>query len=300
MNELTISGCPACGSAAMRTIDARAALCMCRECGHIFHNPRPSTDDIADFYSQSGKYDSWLERGDARERLWRRRLRMVLPWIKPGALLDVGAGTGQFLAQARPHFSRVEGTEVSESAMRIAREKYGLSIMRTFVEDVRDRNGTFDNVTLFHVLEHVPDPRATVMKCASLLTDGGIIMIAVPNEIASVRRRLSGFIKYCLRLLGVRRFRHYGPLGVPRLALDASQDEIHLSYFRPAVLNVLLERNGFEVLHLGLDPFFAAGGISLVFESAMYSACRAIHAISGINLYDTIWAVARKRPSGTG
>jgi SAM-dependent methyltransferase len=293
MEEKTYA-CAVCAGSALRTIDRRAGLCRCGACGHIFHNPRPSTADIAAFYSHADKYDAWLEHGAARDRLWERRLRLMLPWIKPGSLLDVGTGTGQFLAHARPHFSRIEGTEVSESAVRIAREKYHLSIMRAFVEDVRDRDGSFDNVTLFHVLEHVPGPRATVMQCASLLTNGGMLFIAVPNEILSPRRRLSGFAKFALGRAGVRRFRRYGALGVPEIALDGTQDEIHLSYFRPRILHGLLEGCGFRVVHAGLDPFYAARGLPLAFESALYSACRAIHAISGINLYDTIWMVARK------
>jgi 2-polyprenyl-3-methyl-5-hydroxy-6-metoxy-1,4-benzoquinol methylase len=97
------------------------ALNRCNECGFIFRNPRPSAAEISAYYSGETQYDAWLGNEKAREAMWERRLRKLLRYRACGALLDAGTGTGQFLHIARSHFN-VEGTEVSASAVKIAKE----------------------------------------------------------------------------------------------------------------------------------------------------------------------------------
>ncbi len=80
-----------------------------------------------------------------------------------GRLLDVGAGLGTFLAQARQDGWAVEGTEVSETAVSYALERYGIVLHRGQVEQMDLGSGSYDIITLWHVLEHRPfagiDPR---------------------------------------------------------------------------------------------------------------------------------------------
>ena len=93
----TLSACNVCGSDAIKRIDPECNLCRCGDCGYVFDSPRPNQPAIAAFYSQRGKYDSWLRDAVARDALLKRRLKMMLRHHSPGNLLDVGTGIGQFL-----------------------------------------------------------------------------------------------------------------------------------------------------------------------------------------------------------
>lgn len=290
MNLQTLSVCPLCGEESIRIIDGASNICECEPCGYVFDNPRPSEDDLIAFYSQPTKYDSWLAEERARDALWNRRLAQLLRVRKPGSLLDVGAGIGQFLDVARPHFSRVYGTEVSESAVEIARKKYGLELIRGEIQDIEFGVGRLDNITLFHVLEHVPNPKLVIQRCAQLLGNGGVLVIAVPNDVESLRVRA----KRILRALGVRRPQKTGKLGLPRLALDGSLPEIHLSHFTSTALKRLVENFGFSVIWDTLDPYYVASGAEEAKQRLYYTCCRAFKTISGENMYDTILLVARK------
>ena len=292
MNLETLSACPLCGGENIRTIDTATNICECEPCGYVFDNPRPAVDELIAFYSQPTKYNSWLAEEKARDLLWERRLKLLLPDLKPGSLLDVGTGIGQFLNVARPYFSSVCGTEVSESAIAIARKKYGLDLLRGEIGTIDFGSMRFDNVTLFHVLEHVPNPRLTIARCAQLLVPGGVLVIAVPNDVRSLR---SG-VHRIRRVLGLGEFAKTGKLALPRLVLDGSIAEIHLSHFTSASLQKLVERCGFSVVSNSLDPFYVASGLGSLKPAGLYQCCRALKAILGVNLYDTILVAARKSP----
>jgi len=283
--------CNVCDGKDLLVLDAGRNIVQCRSCGYIFDNPRPSAEEIFSFYSRSGKYDSWLQELEPRERLWKKRLRKLLPFSKRGSLLDVGAGIGQFLALARASYSSVDGTEVSASAVQIARERYGLEIFHGTVEEFLRSGRTFDNVTLFHVLEHVHDPRKLLLACHSLLSPGGIIAVAVPNEVSSLRV----VIHRVLRKLGLRNDQR-GNVGLPLVRLDGSMNEIHLSHFTPRVLERLMTSCGFEPMRRDLDACLIATGFRKIREDAYYSFCRAILLAFRVNLYDAMLLIARKRP----
>jgi len=290
MNLETLNVCPLCGTEHIRTVDPVSNICECEPCGYVFDNPRPTIEKLVAFYSQPAKYDTWLSQEQARDQLWKRRLKQVLSVGRPGSLLDVGAGIGQFLNLARPHFSSVSGTEVSESAIEIARKKYGLELMRGEINAVDFGTTQFDNITVFHVLEHVPNPRLVIERCAALLPAGGVLVIAVPNDVQSLRVRTKRF----LRTIGVPKFRKTGTLGLPRVVLDGSISEIHLSHFTAVALKRLVEKFGFSVVRNTLDPYYVASGIGKWKQGGYYECCRAVKFVLRMNLYDTILLVARK------
>src|SRR5437763_6048036 len=129
-----VLACSICQSDRIQTIDSDFNFCRCESCGFVFDSPRPSFAEISAFYSQAGKYDGWLNEERARDLLWKRRLKKLLRTGAKGRLLDIGTGYGQFLHYARAHFAEVSGTEVSESAVALAEEKYGLSLLAGQVE----------------------------------------------------------------------------------------------------------------------------------------------------------------------
>ncbi len=286
-----VQTCTLCDSDALVMLDPDCAICQCRSCGHVFDSPRPSSAEVMRFYSQASKYDPWMAQEGAWDRLWRRRLKKMPRPQDGGSLLDVGAGIGQFLHHAKAWYAAVEGTEVSESAVAIARQKYRLTLTKGRLKALVFAAEAFETITLFHVLEHVPDPGETLARCWQLLHEGGVLVIAVPNDLQSLRTQ----VKRWVRCLGLTRFRHIGKLGLPRLALDGSLDEIHMSHFTPEVLRRALERLGFCVVEESLDPYYAATGLMLALHTAFYWACLLLFRLARLNLYDTIWMVAQKR-----
>lgn len=287
----TLDSCNLCNSYQIEMFDATCNICKCQSCGYIFDNPRPIVDELISFYSKPTKYDSWCSEEQARDSLWKRRLKKMEKTKKNGTLLDIGTGIGQFLHHARKYYIEVFGTEVSESAINIARDKYNLNIIKGEIENIQLGETTFDNITLFHALEHVPNPRTVIEKCGSLLSSKGILIIAVPNDILSLKAKIKIFLKH----IRVKKFGNIGKLGLPKINLDGSLNEIHLSHFTPEVLKQLLERSGFFVVENSLDPYYAKNGVKLILHHLYYIFNLILMFVLKRNYYDTIWMVARKK-----
>ena len=283
-----VLSCNVCRSDRIQRVDPEFNFCQCDSCGYVFDSPRPSAAEVAAFYSQPAKYDSWLQEESARDALWKRRVSKLLPHKAEGNLLDIGAGIGQFLHHARPFFTQIAGTEVSASAIRIAREKYGIELCPAEAEELNMPPASFDNITLFHVLEHVPDPVRLIHRCQGLLRPQGILAIAVPNDVLA----WSSKIKKLGKRLGLGAFQKFSPvLGISRAGASR---EIHLSHFTPAVLRRLLKNAGLIVMEESLDPYYVASGMRLLLDRAYYVLHRMLYAVLKINRYDTIWMIARK------
>ena len=283
-----VLACSICRSNGIQRIDSDFNFCRCDSCGYVFDSPRPSFALIRAFYSQAGKYDTWLDEEPARDMMWKRRLKKLSRYHSKGRLLDIGAGYGQFLHHARPFFAEVTGTEVSETAVILAKEKYGLSLLAGQAEALDLPPQSFDIITLFHVLEHVPDPGKLVNVCYALLRARGILIVAVPNDVLAWTSK----IKKTGKKLGLKSFQKFSPkLGISRAGTSR---EIHLSHFTPAVLRRLLEGCGLQVTEESLDPYYVSTGIRLFLDSTYYAFHRVLHATLKINRYDTIWMVMRK------
>lgn len=175
--------CPACGEAAREAAIERYGryeLFGCAACGLQFWEPREMPD--ARWY----------------ERMYGGRDAMVLP-LEPGHkyfladplaprggdLLDIGCGTGNFLAAARDAGYRVAGTELDRNAARFAQERLGLErvlplTISEFAEQHPDER--FDVVTFFEVLEHQAKPAEFLQKVKTCLKPRGAIALSVPNR----------------------------------------------------------------------------------------------------------------------
>jgi ubiquinone/menaquinone biosynthesis C-methylase UbiE len=291
MKTEVLERCNVCDGDALCVVDPDCNIMRCRACGYIFDSPRPTLQELVEFYSRPGQYDSWLNELEPRERLWKRRLDALRFTKKPGSLFDVGAGIGQFLAVARDSYSEVHGTEVSSTAIQIAKERYNLNLFKGSIEDIHIAGGTFDNITLFHVLEHVPDPKLMLRTCHSLLSPRGILVIAVPNEVTSLRASL----RKMLVRAGVKEQQpRVGKFGLPRTDLSADSPEVHLSHFTVSVLRRLVHIAGFSIVKETLDPYYVATGLSKLKADAYYYFCLAYLLMFRVNIYDSILIVAQK------
>lgn len=251
----------------------------CAACDYRFVNPRPTQAAIATAYSDPHAYDHWLAEEGGRERMWAKRLDLV-EHLAPerGRLLDVGAGIGTFLALAQERGWSVEGTEVSDSAIGLARSRHGLELVQGQLESADLPFAGYDVVTLWHVLEHVPSPFRTLRLARRLLSAGGLVVIAVPNDSAAmlVPRRLK-------RLLTRTRFRRYEPV-IPG-------QEVHLSHFSPAVLRRLLLRTGFAPQRVTVDDQYPT---PTAVTEARVTVARLLAAATGVNLGNSLLVTGRR------
>lgn len=152
------------------------------------------------------------------------RLR-ELSGMEPGRLLDIGCGKGRFLAAARTAGWETLGVEFAPASAERAQAAYDLDVLVGDFLDIPFQ-GAFDAITMWHVVEHLPDPMAAVTRAASLLGSGGRLVISVPN-VDSLQARLGG--------------EHWFHLDLPR----------HLFHFSPRSLSALVERAGLRVARIG-------------------------------------------------
>jgi SAM-dependent methyltransferase len=175
--------CPACGESVHAAAIERYGkheLFACAGCGLQFWNPREMPD--ARWY----------------ERMYGGRDQKILP-LEPGhkyflsdalaprggELLDIGCGTGNFLAAAQRVGYRVTGTELDRNAARFAKERMGLErvLPLTISEFVKQSTGKqFDVVTFFEVLEHQTEPVEFFQKVKACLKPQGTVALSVPNR----------------------------------------------------------------------------------------------------------------------
>lgn len=146
----------------------------------------PQPQDI-DKYYQSNSYishtDSFRSFSDQlyhivkKYMLW-KKIRVLERYAGGvGSILDIGAGTGDFLRMARKRGWDINGVEPNPMARGLASEKQ--VVLKPKMEDVN--NGAFDAITLWHTLEHIPDLDKQIEAILNCLKESGIIMVAVPN-----------------------------------------------------------------------------------------------------------------------
>lgn len=274
-----VAACDLCNSTRLSTVSADANVVECLECGYRFVSPRPTQAEIASSYSDPDFYAGWIESDAGRARMWSKRLDLVERAGRGVRVLDIGAGIGTFLKMGRDRFGWiVVGTEVSTSAVRIARERYGLNLLLGDVKDLSLPPGSFDLVTLWHVLEHVPSPSMTLKRCRDLLRPGGLLGIAVPND-SEARRWLKG--------AKARVGRQDSP---PDYRALSPNSEVHLSYFSIPVLVKALRTRGFRVERVTLDDQYANPTPR---TRAIVETYRLVHRLTTLNFGQATFVLAR-------
>jgi SAM-dependent methyltransferase len=148
--------------------------------------PQPLPDNIASYYES----DDYISHTDSKrnwfEKLYqgvksfsiKSKLKLIEKnTSKKGLLLDYGCGTGDFLACAKKSGWSTFGFEPNSKAKAIAKEK-GIKVLDSLKE--LDDN-SFDVISLWHVLEHVYHPEASITEFKRILKPDGVLIIAVPN-----------------------------------------------------------------------------------------------------------------------
>jgi 2-polyprenyl-3-methyl-5-hydroxy-6-metoxy-1,4-benzoquinol methylase len=201
--------------------NAAGRIVECGTCRLRFVSPRERAAGIWQTYRRIVD-PLYLQNLDARRLSFARGLRQIERHGRPpGRLLDVGCSVGVFLELARESGWEVEGVEASEWSAGQARGR-GFRVHNELFEQVELPEQSFDVLCFWDVLEHVPSPRAALVKAQRLLRPGGLLVVSTP-DIASVSARALG-----------------------RRWWFVERD--HIFYYSAATLSEQLRRSGFEPL----------------------------------------------------
>ena len=174
-------------------------LVRCRQCGLIYQNPQLTLEEISDHYPEKYKpYRLDIEnetqitrRIDAQYGLSRRCQQLSKHYPAKGTLLDIGCATGLFINEMRQQGWQVQGVELSPYAAEYARQTFDLNVFTGTLEAAELPTHSFDVVTMWDVLEHVIDPKATLREINRILKPGGMLALSLPNP-GCIEARLFG------------------------------------------------------------------------------------------------------------
>ena len=177
--------CPACGADLAAW---RAGIAVCRACGTASRKPEAALPDPEAHYA--GYYDAVSELSPLTAERLSSWVRALAPFRKTGRVLEIGCGAGHFLRAAQAEGYEAWGTEVSASGLARLRGE-GFRVLEGDLPGLRLEGGAFDAITLFEVLEHLPDPGLYLGEARRLLREGGALLLTTPN-FDSLSRRLLG------------------------------------------------------------------------------------------------------------
>ena len=210
------------------TTDTRFNIVECSHCALIRLEPLPSPGQLTSFYPERYWWKADRSAAGRLAELYRQfvvldHVRFVLHSIdRAGLTLDVGCGGGAFLHGLRGRGIPAIGVDSSFFAARSAVAAYSAPAVCGSLPRFPFLPGAFRTVTMFHVLEHLPDPMEALLAVGDLLGPGGKLFVQVPNAAC-----------WQFLLFGER----WSGLNVPR----------HLIHFRAEDLEDLLDVTGFEV-----------------------------------------------------
>lgn len=272
--------CPLCGSDEDRSLFQISSRRMvrCRACGLIYRNPRPTARGLASTNVQDSMDFLWEERVGGRRSQQFRRFLDSFP-DRPGRLLDIGCGSGFFLKMAQERGWDAVGVDLNSQAVAYAKTHHQVDAVCSDVRDVPFPEGSFDLVTLWNVLDHIPDPFDLLTEVRRVVKDHGYLFIRTPNVVW----QLQGYkLANLLRRIG------WGTIFDER---PYTTFIFHLCNFSPRTLRMLLDRSGFVPLsiknsppipgdpYLGLGP--AGEQLLTLAKRAVYGVARAVDFLSG-------------------
>lgn len=267
-------------------------IVRCSNCGLVMVNPLPTFQYIQDFYSQYHEPDSAAIWGNYMANVYAQALNFIKKFPHGSKVLDVGCGYGQFLVLAKERKFQVFGTELAEEPAGYVEKEYKIPVFHGILEDSSFEDGYFDVITLWFVLEHLMDPRKTILKCFNLLKKGGVLVICVPN--IDFRQMLVPFQNFTMldsffRKIGIK-------VGTVKF-FHAVDPPAHLYGFNQRSLGFLLGRTGFAKVKFDVPENLNHPTLtSRVIESSLNFIARTIKLFtrSRILISNSIIAIAEK------
>jgi SAM-dependent methyltransferase len=195
---MTAQACPACGQVTEHRFCYRRNACdiwRCARCGIGRAETagfEPAAYYTGDYFSgaHSDGYADYLAAEPVLRREFARSAALLRRYCPAGRLLDVGCAYGFFLQEAAPYYE-VSGIELAEAAAEYCRGR-GLRVLSGVADEGNlARIGAVDVITLFDVIEHLPQPHDTLALCCRYLRPGGVILMTT-GDFASLLARLAG------------------------------------------------------------------------------------------------------------
>ena len=218
-------------------------IVSCETCDFTFTNPRPDEKSLQKYY----KSESYISHTNSKVGLFnfvyqkirgytiKRKVGLLKKLKCKGKHLDVGCGTGEFLHACEVSGLTCLGIEPSSLARRQAVKNYNLSVSSdTNLGNIA--KSSFDSITMWHVLEHLPDVVSTVSNLHKILKKRGKLIIGVPNH----------------NCLDAKIYKEYWA------AWDVP---IHLWHFSQHTIEALFKKNNFKLIQkkpMIFDSFYVS------------------------------------------
>jgi SAM-dependent methyltransferase len=218
-------------------------LIKCDQCGYIATYPVPANEDLGKYYDSKNYLSHTAAQKGMLNRMYqilrslniKRKYNHIVKYKQNGNILDIGCGTGELLNYFSTHKWKATGIEPNAEARTFGTYSYQLDIK----DESELKNLTleqYDVISMWHVLEHVPDINHRIEQIKKLLKPDGIIVIALPN--------INSYdaIKYG---------RFWAGLDVPR----------HLHHFSPNSFNELAKKHQLQLLEsipMKMDSFYVS------------------------------------------
>lgn len=196
-------------------------IVQCLKCGLIYNNPREKEEVLERIYSEV------VDEDYINERPWKRasfneNIKILEKFRDSGKILDVGCGHGFFIEQLNREKWDPVGIDLGTSAVETAKTT-GCEIYNTSIYKAPFNKNSFDVITGFHILEHLPNPRKFLEKSFNLLKEDGLIYLEIPDIGSAPARMFNRRWWYIMRF--------------------------HTYYFTAKTLNSLLTDTGFQPIY---------------------------------------------------
>jgi len=240
-DELTMArDCPVCTSATGPSFQLEKngyRVNGCADCEHLFVDPVPTSEELAEVYSLDGGY---MPKAEAMTRApipakFVERLGYLRQHRKQGRLLDVGCSFGQLLRAADEAGFEPVGVEMNLDTAALARS-LGFDVVEGALEQAGFEEGSFDVVHLGDLIEHVPDVFGLLSEVRRVLRGDGVVILTTPNHDAFFPR-------------ATRRFGRW--VGLP---WSHATPPHHLHQFSCGSLDRLFDRVGLERVDIRYEP----------------------------------------------
>gem|GEM_PF-26292 len=228
--------CPVCLRGETKSVFSKEnqSYARCLSCGLIYQDPLPSVEASRDFYEK----DYYAQLSDrtpfiskARLEIYTSALRECAAYRQTGRLLDIGSGYGDFLEMAAAEDWKVWGMDPSPEACNRAEKRIGRQVLNQTVESADFPAAHFDVITLWNVMDCMPDSVRAMRKVYSWLRPGGLLLIRTPNA----------FYHHWL-------YRFYSQIRpwLERIGIHKDPTVFHSVNYEPRTLKCILSEAGFS------------------------------------------------------
>ena len=260
-NSTATLACNLCGSTRREHLFTKKGyrLVRCLDCDLAYIANPPDAEGIAAIYDTGTSYheellDSGSDEYQRQRRVAHQHLQMLRrfrPKLAGLSVLDIGCSSGIFLGEARTMGMVCQGAELSRQTAAFAATHFNLEVHQGDWRDAGYASGQFDVVTLFDVIEHLPDPLSELCDIRRLLKPGGLLLQSTPDIDGLFPRASKPFAKML----------DYWPHPEP---------PHHLFQFSEKTLRAMTQKAGYRVIgahHTGIDLSYTFGTPSAWRES---------------------------------